>query len=170
MTRDTPGSRSTPACGAALRRGPVWPRPPRVSGPSLRPPRASADPRWRLCGTKPLRPPCRDEAGLTRRLGTPLHDAMDADVEQMPVDHGNQGLKVVAGLLTAPTLDELGMDPAEMGIQHVPAYGPGKCPPVLGAVQRRRPVEGHPRLIPHRRKHELGAALGLRGLWELHGP
>ena len=91
-------------------------------------------------------------------------------MEQMPVDHGKEGLKVAAGLLPAPTLDKLGMDPAEMGIQHVTAYGPGICPPVLGAAQRRRPVEGHPRLIPHRRKHQLGAALGLRGLREQHGP
>lgn len=91
-------------------------------------------------------------------------------MEQMPVDHGKEGLKVAAGLLSAPALDELGMDPAEMGIQYVPADGPGIRPPVLGAVQRRRPVEGHPRLIPHGGQHELGATLGLRGLWELHGP
>ena len=95
---------------------------------------------------------------------------MDAEVEQMPVDHGKEGLKVAAGLLPAPALDELGMEPVEMGIQHVTADGPGIRPPVLGAVQRRRPVEGHPRLIPHGGQHQLGAALGLRRLRELHGP
>jgi hypothetical protein len=95
---------------------------------------------------------------------------MEADVEQMPVYHGKEGLKVAAGLLSAPALDQLGMDPMEMGIQHVTAYGPGIRPPVFAAVQRRRPVEGHPWLIPHRRKHQLGAARGLRGLWELHRP
>ena len=61
---------------------------------------------------------------------------MEADVEQMPIDHSKEGLKVAARLLPAPALDELGMDPAEMGIQHVPADGPGICPPVLGAAQR----------------------------------
>lgn len=91
-------------------------------------------------------------------------------MEQMPVNHGKEGLKVAAGLLAAPALDQLGMDPAEMGIQHVAADGPGICPPVLGAVQRRRPVEGHPWLIPHGGQHELGAPLGLRSLWELHRP
>ena len=93
---------------------------------------------------------------------------MEADVEQMPVDDGKEGLKVAAGLLPAPTLDQLGMDSAEMGIQHVTADGPGIGPPVLGAAQRRRPVEGHPWLIPHGGKHQLGAILGLRGLWELY--
>jgi hypothetical protein len=61
---------------------------------------------------------------------------MDAEVEQMPVDHGKEGLKVAAGLLPALALDELGMEPVEMGIQHVTADGPGIRPPVLRAVQR----------------------------------
>ena len=87
-------------------------------------------------------------------------------MEQMPVDHGKEGLKVAAGLLPAPTLDQLGMDSAEMGIQHVTADGPGIGPPVLGAAQRHAQWKGT-RGDPHGGQHQLGAILGLRGLWEL---
>ena len=88
----------------------------------------------------------------------------------MPVDHDNEGLKVAAGVIPVPAIDQLGADPEEMGIHHFPAHGAGIRPPVLGAVQRRRPADGDPRLIPDRGDNELGAAVGLRWLRKLHGP
>ena len=117
-----------------------------------------------------MRAPRRHKAGPTRGLGTALDDAMGGDVEEMPVDHGNEGLKVAAWVIPVPTIDQLGADPQEMGIQHFTAYGAGIRPPVLGAVQRRRPADGDPRLIPDRGDNQLGAAVCLRGLRELHGP
>jgi hypothetical protein len=88
----------------------------------------------------------------------------------MPVDHGNEGLKVAAGVIPVPTIDQLGEDPQEMGIQHFTANSASIRPPVLGAVQRRRPADGDPRLIPDRGDNQLRTAVWLRWLRELHGP
>jgi hypothetical protein len=88
----------------------------------------------------------------------------------MPVDHGNEGLKVAAGVIPVPTIDQLGEDPQEMGIHHFTANGAGIRPPVLGTVQGRRPADGDPRLIPDRGDNQLRTAVCLRWLRELHGP
>ena len=38
------------------------------------------------------------------RLGTPLDDPARGDLEEMPADHGNEGLKLAARVIRAPTL------------------------------------------------------------------
>ncbi len=42
---------------------------------------------------------------------------MRGDVEEMPIDHGNEGLKLAAGVIRGLTIHQLGTDPQEMGIQ-----------------------------------------------------
>jgi hypothetical protein len=132
--------------------------------------RTRAVARRRFRGTKPLRAPRRHKERATRGLGTALDDPLGGDVEEMPVDHGNEGLKVAAWVIPVPTIDQLGADPQEMGIQHFTAYGAGIRPPVLETVQRRRPADEDPRLIPDRGDNQLRAAVWLRWLRELHGP
>jgi hypothetical protein len=78
-----------------------------------------------------LRAPRRDKERLTRGLGTALDDPLHGDVEEMPVDHGNEGLKLAARILRSPTIPQLGVDPQEMGIQNFAPNVAGIRPPVL---------------------------------------
>ena len=87
----------------------------------------------------------------------------------MPVDHGNEGLKLAARVIRAPTLHALGADPPEMGIQDVASNVPSIRPPVLRAVQRRWPAEVDPGLIPDRWDDQPWPAVGVRRLRELQG-
>src|SRR5262249_14724850 len=50
----------------------------------------------RLWGTKPLCASRRHKERLTRRLGTALDGPLRSDLEEMPVDHGQEGLKLAA--------------------------------------------------------------------------
>jgi len=68
----------------------------------------------------------------------------------MPVDHGNEGLKLAAWVIRGSTIDQLGEDPHQMGINDFAPNGAGIRPPVLRAVQRRRPADVDPWLIPDR--------------------
>src|SRR5712692_8606997 len=122
--------------------------------PSSPPPGADRTPavsRRILRGTKPLRAPRLDKERPTRGLGTALDDPMRCDVEEMPIDYGNEGLKLAAGMIRGPTIHQLGADPQQMGIQDFAPNIAGIRPPVLGAVQRRRPADVDPGLIPDRR-------------------
>src|SRR5262249_42926740 len=120
-------------------------------------------------GTKPLRTPRLDKERPTRDLGTALDDPPRTDLEEMPVDHGNEGLKRVPRSLCAPTLHQVGEDPQEMGINDSAPNVPGIGPPLLRAVQRRRPADDDPRLIPDRRDDERRPAGQLRRLRDLPG-
>jgi len=122
-----------------------------------------------LRGTKPLRAPRLDKERPTRGLGTSLDDPARGNLEELPVDHGNEGLKLAARVIRAPMLHELGADPPEMGIQDFAPNMPGIRPPVLGAVQRRRPADVDPGLIPDRRDNEPWPAVCAGPLRELQG-
>ena len=131
--------------------------------------RTSAVTRGLLRGTKPLRAPRRHKERPTRRLGTALDDPLRGDVEEMPVDHGKEGLKLAAGMIRCPTIHQLGVDPQKMGIQNFAPNGAGIRPPVLWAVQRRRPADVDPGLIPDRGDDQPWPAVWLGRLRELHG-
>ena len=122
----------------------------------------------RLCrGTKPLRAPRLDKERPTRDLGTALHDALCSDLEEMPVDHGNEGLKLTARVIHCPMIHQLGQDPHKMGINDFAPNVAGIRPPVLWAVQRRRPADVDPWLIPDRWDDQPWPAVYLGRLWEL---
>ena len=87
----------------------------------------------------------------------------------MPVDHGNEGLKLAARVIRCPAIDQLGDDPSEMGIHDFAPNVAGIRPPVLGAVQRRRPAHVDPRLIPDRRDDQPWPSVWLGRLRELPG-
>jgi hypothetical protein len=93
---------------------------------------------------------------------------MRGDVEEMPIDHGNEGLKLTAGVIRGPTIHQLGTDPQEMGIQDFAPHSAGIRPPVLRAVQRRGPADVDPGLIPDRRDDQPWPAVWLGRLRELH--
>ena len=105
----------------------------------------------------------------TRGLGTPLDDPARGDLEEMPVDHGNEGLKLAARVIRAPDAPRTGGDSPEMGIQDFASNVPGIRPPVLRAVQRRRPADVDPGLIPDRWDDQPWPAGGVRRLRELQG-
>ena len=42
---------------------------------------------------------------------------MRGEVEEMPIDHGNEGLKLVAGAIRGPPIHQLGPDAQQVGIQ-----------------------------------------------------
>src|SRR5215831_2214539 len=111
--------------------------------------------------TKPLRAPRLDKERPTRGLGTPLDDAPRCDLEEMPVDHGNESLKLVARVIRSPTIHQLGEDAHQMGIQDFAPNVPSIRPPVLRAVQRRRPADVYPWLIPDRRDDQPWPAVWL---------
>ena len=98
-----------------------------------------------------------------------MDDPVRGDLEEMPVDHGNEGLKLAARAIRAPTLHELGADPPQMGIQDFAPNMPGIRPPVLRAVQRRRPADVDPGLIPDRWDNQPWPAGCVRRLRELQG-
>jgi len=155
---------------------PPWPaNVPEIALPVLPPgppPGADRTPavsRGLLRGTKPLRASCLDKERPTRGLGTALDDALGADLEEMPVDHGNEGLKLAARVIRGPTIHQLGEDPQEMGIHDFAPNVAGIRPPVLWAVQRRRPGEVDPRLIPDCGDNQPWASVCLRRLRELQG-
>ena len=52
----------------------------------------------------------------------------------MPVDHGQEGLKLAARLIRGPPLHQLWLDPQQMGIQNLAPDGAGIRTPVLRAV------------------------------------
>jgi len=131
--------------------------------------RTPAGSRRLLCGTKPLCAPRLDKEGPTRGLGTPLDDPSRCDLEEMPVDHGNEGLKLAARVIRCPTIYQLGEDPQEMGIHDFAPNVSGIRPPVLRAVQRRRPADVDPWLIPNRRNDQQWPAVCPGRLWELQG-
>ena len=93
---------------------------------------------------------------------------MRGDVEEMPIDHGNEGLKLAARVLRGPMLHQLGADPQEMGIQDVAPNMSRIRPPILGALQRRWPADMDPGLIPDRRDDQPWPAVWLGRLRELH--
>jgi hypothetical protein len=124
--------------------------------------------RRRLWGTKPLRASRRHKKRPTRRLGTALDDPLCSDLEEMPVDHGQEGLKLAAGVIRGPPIHQLRTDPQQMGIQDLAPNISGIRPPVLWSVQRRWPVEVDPELIPDRWDDQPWPAVGLGRLWELH--
>jgi len=155
--------RALPPLRRALRRLVLPPGPP--SGAD----RTPACSRGILRRTKPLRAPCLDKERPTGGLGTALDDTLGADLEEMPVDHGNEGLKLAARVLRCPAIDQLGDDPPEMGIHDFAPHVAGIRPPVLGAVQRRRPAHVDPRLIPDRRDDQPWPAVCLGRLRELPG-
>ena len=93
---------------------------------------------------------------------------MGGDVEEMPIDHGNEGLKLVARVVRGPTIHQLGADPQEMGIQDFAPNSAGIRPPVLRAVQRRRPADVDPGLIPDCRDNQPWSTVCLGRLRELH--
>ena len=138
-----------------------------LPGPTPGADRAPAVARGILRGTKPLRAPRRDKERSTRGLGTALDDPLRGDVEEMPVDYGNEGLKLVAKVLRCPTLHQLGVEPHQMGIQDFAPNIAGIRPPVLWGVQRRWPVEVDPGLIPDRWDDQPWPALWLGRPWEL---
>jgi hypothetical protein len=72
-----------------------------------------------------LRAPRLDKERPTRDLGTALDDPMRGDVEEMPIDHRKEGLKLAAGAIRGPLIYQLGADPQEMGIQDFTPYSPG---------------------------------------------
>src|SRR5262249_29808887 len=121
---------------------------PLLSGPTPGADRAPAVASGILRGTKPLRAPRRDKERPTRGLGTELDDPLRGDVEEMPVDHGNEGLKLAAKVLLCPTLHQLGVEPHKMGIQDFASNVAGIRPPVLWGMQWRRPGDVDPWLIP----------------------
>jgi hypothetical protein len=69
----------------------------------------------------------------------------------MPVDHGKKGLKLAAGVIYCPMIYQLGEDPHKMGINDFAPNVAGIRPPVFWGVQRRRPADVDPWLIPDRR-------------------
>ena len=155
---------------------PPWPASvPEIALPVLPPgppPGADRTPavsRGLLRGTKPLRASCLDKERPTRGLGTALDDALGADLEEMPVDHGNEGLKLAARVIRGPTIHQLGEDPQEMGINDFAPNVPGIRPPVVRVVQRRWPADNDARLIPHRRDDQRGPISPLGRLRDLHG-
>jgi hypothetical protein len=84
--------------------------------PPAPPPAPSADRtravmRGLLWGTKPLRAPRRDKERSTRGVGTALDAPARGDLEEMPIDHGNEGLKLATRMLRCPTIHQLGADP-----------------------------------------------------------
>src|SRR5712691_5270083 len=102
------------ACGPLLRR--ELHRRFLTAGPPPGAHRTAAFSRGIRRGTKPLRAPRLDKERPTRDPGTALHDPPRTDLEEMPVDHGNEGLKLVPRVLCCPTIHQLGEDPQEMGI------------------------------------------------------
>jgi hypothetical protein len=72
-------------------------------------------------------------------------------------------------MIRGPTIHQLGEDPQEMGIQDFAPNVAGIRPPVLCAVQRRRPGEVDPRLIPDCGDNQPWASVCLRRLRELQG-
>ena len=155
---------------------PPWPaNVPEIALPVLPPgppPGADRTPavsRGLLRGTKPLRASGLDKARPTRGLGTALDDALGADLEEMPVDHGNEGLKLAARMIRGPTIHQLGADPQEMGIQDFAPNVAGIRPLVLWAVQRGRPADVDPWLVPDRRDDQPWPAVCLGRLRELQG-
>jgi hypothetical protein len=89
-------------------------------------------------------------------------------VEEMPVDDGQEGLKLTAGVIRAPLIHQLRTDPQQMGIQDLAPDGTGIRPPVLEAVQRQGPADVDPGLIPDRREDQPWPAVCVRGLREVH--
>src|SRR5947199_3831664 len=49
--------------------------------------------------------------------------------QEMPIDHGNERLKLAARATRGPPIDQLGADPQEMGIQHFAPNVAGIRPP-----------------------------------------
>jgi len=98
-----------------------------------------------------------------------LDDAPRCDLEEMPVDHGNEGLKLAARVIRSPTIHQLGEDPYQMSIQDFAPNVAGIRPPVLWAVQWRRPADVDPWLIPDRRDDQPWPAVWLGRLRELQG-
>ena len=80
--------------------------------------------------------PRRDKERPTRDLGTTLDDPLRGNVEEMPVDYGNEGLKLATRVLRCPTIHQLRVDPHKMGIQDFAPNVAGICPPVLCGMQR----------------------------------
>jgi hypothetical protein len=89
-------------------------------------------------------------------------------MEEMPVDHGQEGLKLAARVIHGPPIHQLRTDPQQMGIQNLAPDDAGIRAPVLRAVQRRRAVDVDPGLIPDRWDDQPWPAVGLGRLWELH--
>jgi len=116
-----------------------------------------------------LRAPRLHKECLTRGLGTALDDPMHGDVEEMPIDHGQEGRKLAAGVIRGPAIHQLGMDPQEMGIEDVAPNSAGIRPPVLRAVQRHRPADVDAGLIPDRRDDQPWPTVCVRRPRELHG-
>ena len=87
----------------------------------------------------------------------------------MPVDHGQEGLKLAAGVIRAPPIHQLRTDPQEMDIQNLAPDGAGIRAPVLRAVQRRGPADVDPGLIPDRRDNQPWPAVCVGRLRELQG-
>ena len=122
-----------------------------------------------LCGTKPLRAPRLDKECPTRGLSTALDDPSCVDLQEMPINHGKESLKLAARVIRCPTIYQLGEDPQEMGIHHFAPNVAGIRPPVLGAVQRRRPADVDPWLIPDRWDDQPWPAVCVGRLRELQG-
>ena len=87
----------------------------------------------------------------------------------MPVDHGQEGLKLAAGLIRGPPIHQLRTDPQEMGIQNLAPDGASIRAPVLQAVQRCGPADVDPGLIPDGWDDQPRPPVGVGGLRELHG-
>ena len=85
----------------------------------------------------------------------------------MPIDHGNEGLKLAARVIRSPTIHQLREDPQQMGIQDFAPNVASIRPPVLRAVQRRRPADVDPGLIPDRRDDQPWPAVCVGRLREL---
>ena len=128
----------------------------RLGRPPAPPPVPGADgaptgPRGRFWGTKPLGTSRRHKERLTRDFGTALDSPLRGDLEEMPVDHGQEGLKLAARLIRGPPIHQLRTDPQQMRIQDLAPDGAGIRPPVLRGVQRGGPADVDPGLIPDSR-------------------
>jgi hypothetical protein len=55
--------------------------------------------------------PRRHKERPTGDLGTALDDPMCGDLEEMPVDHDQEGLKLPAGVIRGPPIHQLGAEP-----------------------------------------------------------
>ena len=69
-------------------------------------------PRGRLWGTKPLCTSRRHKERLTRDFGTALDGPLRGELEEMPVDHGQEGLKLAARLIRGPPSTSCGRTPS----------------------------------------------------------
>jgi hypothetical protein len=90
-------------------------------------------------------------------------------MEEMPVDHGQEGLKLAARVIHGPSIHQLRTDPQQMGIQNLAPDDAGIRAPVLWAVQWGGPADVDPGLIPDRRDNQPWPAVCVRRLRELHG-